>query len=81
MEELLGAVTGGAVWGIGFAIGLGAIRAAGDGLRPVMRNAMRGAVAATSWVEQATTEGRETIKDLYHEAKVEHEAEAHPTSV
>lgn len=81
MGELLGTVTGGAIWGIGFAVGLGAMRAAGDGLRPVIRTALKSALAATAFVEQAAAEGRETVRDLYHEAKVEHAAKtAHPTS-
>lgn len=75
MEELIGTIAGGAVWGVGFALGLGALKAAGDGLRPVVRTAMKGAVGVTSWVEQTTSETRESLKDLYNEAKVERETE------
>ncbi len=81
MGGLLATVTGGAIWGVGFAIGVGVVRAAGDGLRPVIRSAMKGAPTATAFVERAAAEGRETVIDLYHEAKVEDEREtAHPTA-
>jgi hypothetical protein len=76
MGELLESLTGGAIWGLGFALGLGAIRASGQGLRPVVRTAIKGALAATEWVQSAAVEGRETVTDLYHEAKAEAEAGA-----
>jgi len=71
MGEFLDAVTGGAVWGIGFALAMGLVRGASGGLRPVARTAVKGAVAAGDWVSGATAEARETLQDLYHEAKAE----------
>jgi hypothetical protein len=71
MGELLESLTGGAIWGLGFAVGLAAIRATGRGLRPVIRTAVKGAVAATEWAGDAAAEGRETVTDIYHEAKAE----------
>jgi len=78
MGGLLEGLAGGAIWGVGFAVGLAAIRASGQGLRPVVRTAVKGAVAATEWVQNAATESRETVTDLYHEAKAEAERETVP---
>ncbi len=71
MEELLDAVTGGALWGAGFALALGAVRAVGRGMRPVAKTVIKGGVAATDWVQTVTAESREGLQDLYHEARAE----------
>lgn len=73
MEELLDAVTDGAIWGIGFGLAATAVRSLG-GARPIVKGAMRGAVTAGSWLKEAGSEGRESLQDLYHEAKAEREA-------
>ncbi len=71
MEEFLDSVTGGAIWGIGFAVALGAVRAASQGTQPVTREAMKGAVRIGDWFHNVTAEGRETLEDIYHEARTE----------
>jgi len=76
VEEFVDSVTGGAVWGIGFAVALGAVRMLGTGLRPVTKGAIRGAIAVGDAVSSVTAEGRETLQDLYHEAKAERAAGA-----
>jgi hypothetical protein len=75
MEEFLDAVTGGAIWGVGFGLALTAVRAVGGGARPVARDAMRGALGVADWVRNTTAESRETLQDVYHEARAEVEAE------
>lgn len=75
MEEFLDAVTGGAIWGVGFGIALGLTRAAAGGLRPFAKEAIKGAVTAGDWVRGTVAESRESIEDLYHEAKAEHETD------
>ncbi len=75
MEELLDAVTDGAIWGIGFGLAATAVRSLG-GARPIVKGAVRGAVSAGSWLKDAGSESRETLQDLYHEAKAEREASA-----
>jgi hypothetical protein len=75
MEEFVEAVTGGAIWGVGFGLALTAVRAVGGGTRPVARGAMRGALGLGDWVRNATAESRETLQDVYHEARAEVEAE------
>ncbi len=76
MGEFLEAVTGGAVWGAGFALALGAVRSSGGGLRALAKGAVKTGVAAADWVRSATAESRETLQDLYHEAKAERGAQA-----
>ena len=75
MEEFVDALFGGAVWGTGFAAALGLARSP-KALRPVMKRAVKGAVSAADWLKTATQEGRETLQDLYHEAKAEQQAKA-----
>lgn len=75
MEEFLNALTGGAIWGIGFGLALGATRAAAGGVRPLVKEAVRGAVAVGDWVGGTVEQGRENIEDIYQEAQAEHEAE------
>jgi hypothetical protein len=76
MEEFFEAVAGGAIWGVGFAVALGAVRSAGGGLRPVAKRTIKGALAARDWVQTVTAESRENIEDLYHEARAEMDAAA-----
>ena len=71
MEEFVDAVTGGAVWGIGFGLALTAVQALGGGVRPVARGTLRGAFGVGEWVRNVTAESRETLQDVYHEARAE----------
>lgn len=75
MEEFVGALTGGAIFGIGFGIALGAVRAAGAGLRPVTKAAVRSTMGVTDWARSATAEARESLEDIYQEARAEREAQ------
>jgi len=72
MEELVDAVTGGAVWGLGFGVAALLVRGVGAGLRPVAKSAVKGAITVGDWARGATEETRETLQDLYAEAKAEH---------
>ena len=71
MEEFVDAVTGGAVWGVGFGLAMAAVQAAGSGLRPVAKNGLRGALHVGDWLRNVTAESRETLQDVYHEARAE----------
>ena len=75
MEEFLDAVTGGALWGVGFGVALTAVQAAGTGLRPVAKGAMRGAMNFGDWLRDVSAEARENVQDTYHEARAEMQAE------
>jgi Protein of unknown function (DUF5132) len=74
VEEVVDALTGGAIWGIGFGVALGVVRAAGAGVRPVTKAAVRTTIGFTDWMRQATAEARESLDDIYHEARAEREA-------
>jgi hypothetical protein len=80
MEEVFDAVTGGAIWGIGFGLALTAVRGAGGGLRPLAKNAIKGAMLVTDWLQTAAEQSRETVEDLYHEAKTEERRESRAAS-
>ena len=75
MEEFVDAVTGGAIWGVGFGLALSAVQAVGGGMRPVAKGAVRGAFGVGDWVRNVTAESRETLQDVYHEARAEVNAE------
>jgi hypothetical protein len=74
--EFLEAVGNGAVWGVGFALALGATRSAGGLLRGAAKTTIRTGLTLGDWVRASTEEGRETLQDLYHEARAEREGQA-----
>jgi hypothetical protein len=75
MEEFVDAVTGGVIWGVGFGLALSAVQAVGGGVRPVAKGAMRGTLGIGDWLRNVTAESRETLQDVYHEARAEVDAE------
>ena len=75
MEEFFDAVTGGAVWGVGFGLALSAVQAVSGGMRPVAKGAARGVLGVGDWVRNVTAESRETLQDVYHEARAQVNAE------
>ena len=75
MEEFVDVVTGGAIWGVGFGLALAAVQAAGTGLRPVAKSSVRGALGMGDWLRNVTAEGRESLQDVYAEARAEVDAE------
>jgi len=75
MEEFLDAVTGGAIWGVGFGLGLAAIQAVGQGLRPAAKGTLRGAMSVGDWLRDVSAEARENFEDTVHEARAEMNAQ------
>lgn len=71
MEEFFEALTGGAVWGAGFALAAGVLGGLGQGMRPLAKNVIKGSIAVGDWVRSATEETRETFADIYEEARSE----------
>jgi hypothetical protein len=71
MEEFFEALTGGAVWGAGFALAAGVLGGLGKGMRPLAKNVIKGSIAVSDWVRSATEETRETFADIYEEARSE----------
>jgi hypothetical protein len=74
MGGLLETVGSGALWGAGFAVAFGAARVAGGLLRGVAKTTIRSGMAVGDWVRSGTAEGRESLQDMYHEARAEREA-------
>jgi hypothetical protein len=75
MEEFFEAVTGGAIWGAGFGLALTAVQSLGGGVRPVAKGTLRGAFGLGDWLRNVTAESRETLQDVYHEARAQVETE------
>ena len=71
MGEFVDQLAGGAVWGVGFGLATMLVRGVGTGIRPVAKTALKGAITVTDWAKSATEETRETMQDLYEEAKAE----------
>lgn len=76
MEELLDAVTGGAIWGAGFAVAMGAVQLAGTALRPAAKGTVRGAMSVGDWLRGAAGSAGAAVQDVYREAKAEREGQA-----
>lgn len=70
-ENFLGRLIGGAIWGIGAGLVLTVVRGGEPGLRPVVKSAMKAYLDASDRVHELTAEARESLEDLYVEAKSE----------
>jgi Protein of unknown function (DUF5132) len=71
VEGILGPLAGGALWGLGAGVVLGAWRGTGTGLRPVAKSAIKAYLAAAERVRETAAEAREGLDDLYAEARAE----------
>ena len=71
-EGLLGRLVGGALWGIGAGVALNLARGGGPaGIRPAAKTLMNAYVAISERVQETAAEARETLEDLYAEARAE----------
>jgi hypothetical protein len=73
MEEFLESAGGGAIWGLGFGVAGLLVTGFGRGLRPVAKSIVKGGIVAGDWLRSVTEESRESLQDLYEEAKAEQE--------
>ena len=71
MGELFDALLGGAGWGVGLGVVLGAASIAGKGLRPLAKEAVKLGMTAGSRVQEWTAEMREQVDDIVAEARAE----------
>jgi hypothetical protein len=78
LDDLLETVGGtpGRILGIGLALGVGVL--IGRGMRPVAKGAMKGYMSLADRMKEYTAEARESLEDLYHEAKAEREQAVAP---
>jgi hypothetical protein len=73
-EGMLGRLVNGALWGVGAGVAMSLVRG-GPGMRPVAKALIKAYVAATDRVQEMTAEARESLDDLYAEARAEQAAE------
>ncbi len=76
LDDLLDTIGGtpGRILGIGLALGAGVL--IGRGMRPVAKGAVKGYMSLADRMKEYTAEARESLEDLYHEAKAEREQAA-----
>jgi hypothetical protein len=73
LGRMIGRLIAGALWGAGASAVLSATRRDGDGLRPLARTLVKGYVVAADRVGEVVAEARESLTDLYEEARTERE--------
>jgi hypothetical protein len=69
--DLFESLLGGAGWGLGIGVAIGAVTVAGKGLRPIVKEAIKAGMAAGERVQGWTAEAREQFDDIIAEAKAE----------
>ena len=69
------------IFGVGAAVGLQAAKAAGGGVRPVAREAVRAGLAATETLRSAATAAGRALAEVAEEARREYEQEKKPEGV
>jgi hypothetical protein len=76
-EDAIGRLISGALWGAGATaiLSLTGARRKGEGLRPLAKSLMKGYLAVADRVVEASAEARESLNDLYAEARAEREEE------
>jgi hypothetical protein len=71
MGEFFESAAGGAVWGLGFGLASLALTGFGRGLRPLAKSVVKGGIVASDWLRNVTAESRESLRDIYEEARAE----------
>jgi hypothetical protein len=70
-EGALGRLLSGALWGVGAGLVLTVVQNREVGLKPIAKEAMKVYLAASDKVQELTAEARDSLEDLYAEAKAE----------
>jgi hypothetical protein len=70
-EGVIGRLISGALWGLGAGLVLAFTGEGGEGLRPLTKSAMKAYLAASDRVREFSGEARESIEDIYAEARTE----------
>jgi hypothetical protein len=71
MDQVIDAVTEGAVWGLACGAAMLLIKPVRRSIRPAVRRLVAGGVGATQMITDATRKGRDTLGEIYAEAAVE----------
>ncbi|MBV9175343.1 MAG: DUF5132 domain-containing protein [Chloroflexi bacterium] len=77
LEEAMGRLINGALWGLGAGLIVTVSRGGGEGLRSVAKGVMKGYIAMSDRVQESAAEARENLDDLAAEVRAErasHEA-------
>jgi hypothetical protein len=61
--------------GAGFALAGLALGGFGRGLRPIAKSVVKGGMVAGDWIRDVTRESRESLRDVYEEARGERASE------
>jgi hypothetical protein len=76
LEDAVGRLISGALWGIGAGVLITVTRGGGEGLREVTKGAMKTYLNIADRVQEATAEMRENFEDLTAEVRAERSAQA-----
>ena len=80
LEEIVGRLVSGALWGAGATAIFSLTRRGGENLRPVAKTLMKGYLVAADRLGEMTAEARESLNDLYAEAQAERERDEQAAS-
>ena len=71
LEDAMGRLISGALWGLGAGLVLTVTRGGGEGLRSVAKGVMRGYISVADRVQETTAEARESLSDMAAEVRAE----------
>ena len=71
LEDAMGRMISGALWGFGAGLLLTVTRGGGEGLRSTAKGFMKGYIAVADRVQEVTSEARENFEDLAAEVRAE----------
>jgi len=71
LEGAIGRLVSGMLWGLGAGLVLAVTRGNGGGVRPLAKSAVKAYVVASDRLREMTGEARESLEDLYAEARAE----------
>jgi hypothetical protein len=75
LEGAIGRLVSGALWGLGAGLVLTLTRGNDEGLRPLAKSAVKAYLVASDRLREMSGEARETLEDLYAEARAEQSTE------
>ena len=71
LEDAMGRLISGALWGLGAGLVLTVTRGGGEGLRSVAKGVMRGYISVADRVQETTAEARDNLSDMAAEVRAE----------
>ena len=71
LEQVFGRLVSGALWGVGAGVVLTLLNGRAEGIRPVAKSAVKAYLTVSERVQELTAEARESLEDMYAEARAE----------